>query len=526
MYLNIKQAGLLSIRKQILRNGFFFWLVLSLFVSSAIAQDQQNLFTKIMPVADIIEVRLQDVVMWGLENNPTVTIQRLVPPIMETYVEGQASVFDPVFDASGQRSEIESQRRLGSATQPFDLTDERFDFSLGLSKTFSTGTTVTVESGMTGSVSSLYTDQYTGDLGLTITQSLLKGFGPKANLANLKKARLDVDMSKYELKGIAEKVTANIEKGYRNLYLSGQEIEIQEKSLELVKKQLEESIERVNVGKLPELELAAVRAEVAGRRGVLIDAQGRHEKARLGFLFLINPKSQTIWNTRFQLSDKPFLPNDTIDSIDVHAEMARKYRSDLLQANLAMQKGELEIERTKNGLLPRLDLFIRFGKTSYAASFGDAYPDIGSPYDETSFGLNFVYPLSNRSASSQLNRAKYTQEQQVLAVQNMERLVQLDIRSAYVEVLRSRQQIEATRVSKELQEKKLLAEQEKFRVGKSTNFLVLQAQRDFTASELNNARAMVDYLYALIDLYVSEGTLLQRRGINTFENRSDLKSPS
>lgn len=518
IYFNMIGTRLLLNSKQIFRIYFFCWLALSYYCPSATAQDQQNLFTQIMPVADTFEVGLHDAVMWGLENNPTVTIQRLMPPIMETYVEGQESVFDTTLDATGQNIKIESSRRLGSTAQPFDLTDERFNFSLGLTKAFSTGTTVAVDTGMTGSVSSLYTDQYTGSLGLTITQSLLKGFGPRANLANLRKARLDVDMSRFELKGTAEGVTANIEKGYWNLYLSSQEIEIQGKSLALAEKQLEESKERVNVGKLPELELAAVRAEVAERRGALIDAQGRHEKARLAFLFLISPRSPLMWNNRFNLSDKPFLPTDKIDSIDTHAEMARKYRSDLLQANLAMEKGELEIERTKNGLLPRLDLFIRLGKTSYAASFDDAYPDFTSPYDETSMGINFSYPLSNRSASSQLNRAKYSLEQQLLAVRNMERLVQLDIRSAYVEVLRSRQQIEATRISKELQEKKLSAEQEKFRVGKSTNFLVLQAQRDFTASELNNARSMVDYLYALINLYLSEGTLLQRRGINTFEN--------
>jgi outer membrane protein len=82
-------------------------------------------------------------------------------------------------------------------------------------------------------------------------------------------------------------------------------------------------------------------------------------------------------------------------------------------------------------------------------------------------------------------------------------------------VVRARQQIEAIRVARELQGKKLDAELEKFRVGKSTNFLVLQAQRDFTTSQLDDARSLVAYLLALVDLYRSEGTLLERRGIHT-----------
>ena len=59
------------------------------------------------------------------------------------------------------------------------------------------------------------------------------------------------------------------------------------------------------------------------------------------------------------------------------------------------------------------------------------------------------------------------------------------------------------------------AELEKFRVGKSTNFLVLTAQSIFTAGKLDEARAMVDYLNALIDLYHLQGTLLERRGIES-----------
>jgi outer membrane protein len=94
------------------------------------------------------------------------------------------------------------------------------------------------------------------------------------------------------------------------------------------------------------------------------------------------------------------------------------------------------------------------------------------------------------------------------------------VRSAYIEVLRTRQQINATRVTRELQEKKLDAELEKFRVGKSTNYLVLQAQRDFTASQRDEVHSMVSYLNSLTNLYLMEGTLLERRGIGNLASAS------
>ena len=123
-------------------------------------------------------------------------------------------------------------------------------------------------------------------------------------------------------------------------------------------------------------------------------------------------------------------------------------------------------------------------------------------------------PLSNRKAKANYDKAVRSMEQMELSVANMEKLVQLDVRSAYIETVKSMQLIEATKSTRELQQKNMEAELEKFRVGKSTNFL-LQAQRNFTAAKLDESGAMVGYLNSLIDLYQMQGTLLERRGIET-----------
>jgi outer membrane protein TolC len=377
---------------------------------------------------------------------------------------------------------------------------------------------MTVEGSISGTISSIYTDQYTGDIGLTITQSLLRGFGIGYNLAYLRKAKVDVEISRLELKAIAEQVTAAVEQAYWDILLAAKEMSIQQRSLDLAEKQLNESKERVAVGRLPELELAAVEAEVATRRESMIDAQSRYEQARLHFLFLLNPSQQSTWDVIPVPVDQPFIPVDTLDTIEIHEQLAMQYRADLRQAQLDLKKNSLDLARTRNGLLPRLDLFITLGRTTYAQTLRESIPDLESPFYNIAGGLTFEFPLPNREARGQYARAKYSQEQLELSLVNMERLVQRDVRSAYIEVLRSRQQIEASRVARDLQERKWLAEQEKFRVGKSTNFLVLQAQRDFIASQLNDARAMVTHLNALVNLYLMEGTLLERRGIQSLTN--------
>jgi outer membrane protein TolC len=188
-------------------------------------------------------------------------------------------------------------------------------------------------------------------------------------------------------------------------------------------------------------------------------------------------------------------------------------RPDLNQTRLQIQRGDLEVVRTKNGLLPKLDMFIALGKTGYADTFNKAFNNIrGDSYDVT-WGLVFEEAPINRSARALYSRAVVSRQQLYKALENLTQIVQVDVRSAYIEVTRAREQITATAATRNFQEEKLRAETEKFRVGKSTSLLVGQAQRDFVASQIAETQAVANYLQALVTLYRLEGSLLQRRGV-------------
>ncbi|MFH1567322.1 MAG: TolC family protein, partial [Gemmatimonadota bacterium] len=313
---------------------------------------------------DTLGLGLRDAILMALERNPTVSIQRLEPAIAGTYVREEGGAFEPRIAASVSTARTKSQRFLGSNPSPFELTSERQEYDVTLSSRLPTGTTVSAGATISGSLSSIYTDQYTGDVGLTVTQSLLQGLAPGDNLADLRRARVDADISELELKAVAEEVIAQVERAYWDLYLADQERAIQQQSLALAGTQLAESAERVAVGRLPELELAAVRAEVATRREAMIDAESRYEQARLTFLYLLNPPGESPWDMVPVPGDRPFAPASELDPVAVHEALALQYRADLGQARLDLRKGVLELARTRSGLLPRLDLFITLGRTT------------------------------------------------------------------------------------------------------------------------------------------------------------------
>jgi len=193
-------------------------------------------------------------------------------------------------------------------------------------------------------------------------------------------------------------------------------------------------------------------------------------------------------------------------------QLAEKLRPELNEARTRLEQYALETIVTRNGLLPRLDFFITLGKSGYADSFSDSFQNLdGNGYDLTA-GLRLSQPLGNRAAKARQLAAGTTRQQAHEAVANLQQLVALDVRLAVNELERDRQQIAATRVTRELQEATLAAEQERFKVGSSTTLLVSQAQRDLLASQIAEIEAIINYRIALVSLYQSEGSLLERRG--------------
>ena len=220
-----------------------------------------------------------------------------------------------------------------------------------------------------------------------------------------------------------------------------------------------------------------------------------------------------IWERDVMLIYEPTLPEIRLEPVDQYVAVAMRMRPILNQTRLEIERGDLELVKTRNGLLPRLDLFVTLGKSGYANAFGDAFDRLdGDSYDAQA-GLTFQLPLFNRQSEALHRRAQLTREQTQKAMNNLAQLVEVDVRTAHIEVDRTQQQIGASSATRRFDEEKLRTETEKLRVGRSTSYLVAQAQRDLLASRLAEVRALVNYIKALINLYRLDGSLLERRGI-------------
>ncbi|MCF8070460.1 MAG: TolC family protein [Desulfobacterales bacterium] len=464
---------------------------------------------------DSLKVTITEAILLCLENNRSLLVERLNPSIQQTFEDEERSIFDPEInvDISVGRMKGERLARSGSETEDFII--DSTEGIISLEQYFPTGTTVALEARTLRNDSSLYEDGfYSNRLGMTITQALLKGFGTDANLVRLKQARLDTRMSEYELRGFTEFLVSEVESTCWDYALARRQIEIVEESLKVSRQQLDETNELIAVGRLAKVELAAVQAEVASQEQALIEVRANKESIRLQLLRFLNPAGPGTWQREVDLIHQPTLPEIKLEDVELYVDVAMRMNPILNEARLEILHGDMELVKTRNGLLPLMDVFITLGESGYANSFGESISNINKDSYDALAGIRLNYPIFNREAKALNKRAEITWEQAQKAFENLSQLVEVDIRIAYIEVDRTKKQIAASSVTRMFNEEKFRIETEKLRVGKSTSFLVAQAQRDLLGSRIAEVRALTNYLKALIDLYRLDGSLLERRGIS------------
>lgn len=458
-----------------------------------------------------IAVTVQNAILLCLEHNRALKVEKFNPAIRRTGEDEERAAFDPILTGGYSRDREKSE--IPSRPNRESLSNE-ITAGLGISEYLPTGTDVSLDLSTEQSWSNLYTDDlHESRIGVSITQALLRGAGVSYNLAGIRQARLDTRSSQFELRGFVETLVAQVEETYWDYALTQRQIEIFLESLKLAERQKRETEEMIRIGSLAESELTAAEAEIALRREGLINARSNLGKTRLQLLRLLNPPDTNLWGRDIVLLHEPRIPDVMLDDVESHVDVALLMRPDLNQARLQVQRGDLEIVKTKNGLLPKMDFFINLGKTGYAGSFNNSVSDIDGDSYETLVGVSLEFPLVNREARARYRKSLLSRDQAEEAVMNLAQLVQVDVRSAYIEVTRAKEQISATAATRALQEEKARIEAEKFRVGKSTTLLVAQAQRDLLSSRITEIETITNYLKALIELYRLEGSLLERRGI-------------
>jgi outer membrane protein TolC len=224
-------------------------------------------------------------------------------------------------------------------------------------------------------------------------------------------------------------------------------------------------------------------------------------------------------------------------SLDEAFATALQNRPDLESTRIGIKNSELNLSFAKNQQLPTLNLNASYWSPGVSGTeiiyertpenplgvkvgeipggISDAFKDVfGFKYGNWSVRFTLDVPLNTVISRANLAQAKVDLEQAMLRLEKQKQDIYVEIKQAVRAVETNYKRVQAYKVARELQEQKLRAEEEKFRVGLTTPYLVLQYQRDLTNSQNQELRAIVDYNLSLANLERALGISLKEKNIS------------
>jgi outer membrane protein TolC len=347
-----------------------------------------------------------------------------------------------------------------------------------------------------------------------VSQPLLRGAGTDTNLAALRQAKNVAAQSEHEFRGTVIDVVRQTEGTYWELVLAKEVLGIRDLGVRLAEEQMNREQELQSVGKALTGDVMSAQAERSAREADRVDAQAALKTQAIELIRLMHPESTPRWELTFEPRDGA----DVVEVLTVPEEserLALQYRPELAQARLTLANLELDVVRARNGKLPQLNLVGEYENSSGGNSSATSGSSTGVGDDDTySVGLQFETALFNRAERARYRRAQLSQDRGSDYIAQLEEEVAAEVRQALVEVSRQWERLAATSQAVLSRNEAVRVIQGRHEVGKATNLDVLQVQRDYIQSQVDDATARVRYIEALTELYAAEGTLLERRGIS------------
>ena len=121
-------------------------------------------------------------------------------------------------------------------------------------------------------------------------------------------------------------------------------------------------------------------------------------------------------------------------------------------------------------------------------------------YPTWNFGINISYPLGTSAQDASLARARLQSTQVEAQLRQIELQIATDVTNAATQVQNNIERVQAAQAAREFAQRQLEAEQSKFEVGMSTNYFVVQSQRDLATAQNNELSAILAYRRSVVEL--------------------------
>jgi outer membrane protein TolC len=282
------------------------------------------------------------------------------------------------------------------------------------------------------------------------------------------------------------------------------------------------------------IDIVQAQSQAATQRQNLATAEGTRRTTELALKRLIvNGTQDPNWTVSISPTDRPDFIAAPID-IPAAVRHALESRTDLAQARKNLSVNDVTLKFLRNQTLPQVDAVVRYGLIGQGGTqilrtgtgvnqvqtgtipggYGDALSTLfNRNYPSWTVGLNISYGIGTTGAEATVARSRVQLNQVQAQVRQIELQIATDVTNAATQVESNIERVDAAQAARDFAQQQLSAEQSKFEVGMSTNYFVVQAQRDLATAQNNELSAILAYRRSLVELERLQQTSLQTSNI-------------
>lgn len=413
-------------------------------------------------------------------------------------------------------------------------------YGVAYTQTLQTGTDVGIDFSLnrlsTNNRFATFNPGWTGLVTYSATQHFMKNFGRDINARQLKVAKNNIEISDTQFERQVIDLVTQAEKSYWDLVFTFEDLKVKQRSMEVAQKTLSDNRIQVDAGAMAAADLVQAESEVASRQQQLLDSGFTQVLASDQMKKLVtNGPDPGLVLTKISPTQSVPRPGSTdVLSKEEAIRIALENRPEMREIALQMKNNDLDIQYTKNQLMPSLDVTAAYtqnglgGPLTQLSGFGPDAVVLGvvpggvgdalgqivrNQYRGYRVQATLEIPLSNKAAQSDHSRAvveRRTAENRKAATAQA---IALEVRNAITQVEMSAARIQAAQTIRVLAERKLDYEQRKFDLGVTPIRFVIDEQRNVTQAQTDEIAALVGYAKAMVDYNRAVGTILKKNNI-------------
>lgn len=505
-------------------------------------QDQLTGSLEIPSTGPSVSLTLDEAVSLALERNLDIAVQRINPQLQDLSIASAEAYYRPTLSSAFGRNHSvgtpSSQLQLASGG--IGITRDSYNFNGGLSQNLhwyggSLNLSLNNTRDASNSNNSLFNPAYSSIWTASYTQPLLRGFSIDSQRRQLEVTRVNRDISDVQLRASITNTVSNVRNAYWDYVFAIEAVRVARQSLELATKLVEDNQARVEIGTMAPIDVVQAQAEQATRRQTLVTAENAKRTTELALKRLIvSGTDDPNWSATLDAVDRPGFQPEPVD-VEAALQRALAERTDLSIAKKNIDNNMLTVSYLRNQTLPNFDVQVSYGvqgiggtqlqrsntgvlgsqiTTVIPGGIGDMFSSLFSgDFPRWTVAFNFSYPVGTSTQEAALARARLQLSQVEAQMRQMELQVATEVTNAAIQVRNTAEAVQAAQAARELTQRRLEAEQSKFEVGMSTNYFVVQAQRDLIDSQISELRAVLNYQKALVEFERLQQTTLQNANV-------------